>query len=409
MTAAPLNQTYDWIVVGAGITGAALAYELAAQKFSVLLLEQQADLRAGATAYSYGGVPYWAGTTPLLQQLGREGLERHRQLPEELDAPTEFREIDLLLTVAPGGDPVAIADNYAACAIPPRWVSATEAKALEPLLDRDAIAGALVARHGHIHPLLTAKAYIQACQRLGGELAIAKVTDFIATESGRIQGAIARPAGSSATVTYYSKNVAVAAGGYSRQLLQAAGIPLPLYFTHAEMIETPPVSLELRTLVMPASMGRLAMEQQTTTPDQEAFWQRAEAGPTATVLEAGAIQFQDGSLRLGQISRVHPNPTAIADPAESEAALRDRIGQILPDLKSLSGTWHHCLVAFSQDSLPLIGPIPDIKGIHLFSSFSSPLVLVPPLAQRFARNAVGFTDDLLPQLSPARFLQDNAL
>jgi glycine/D-amino acid oxidase-like deaminating enzyme len=34
-------KTYDWIVVGAGITGAALAYELAKQGLQVLLLEKE--------------------------------------------------------------------------------------------------------------------------------------------------------------------------------------------------------------------------------------------------------------------------------------------------------------------------------------------------------------------------------
>ena len=33
-------KTYDWIVVGAGITGAALSYEFAKKGYGVLLLEQ---------------------------------------------------------------------------------------------------------------------------------------------------------------------------------------------------------------------------------------------------------------------------------------------------------------------------------------------------------------------------------
>lgn len=33
-------KTYDWIVVGGGIAGAALAYELVKTGFAVLLLEQ---------------------------------------------------------------------------------------------------------------------------------------------------------------------------------------------------------------------------------------------------------------------------------------------------------------------------------------------------------------------------------
>ena len=38
-------KTYDWIVVGAGITGAALGYELAQNGLRVLLIEQDIDLK----------------------------------------------------------------------------------------------------------------------------------------------------------------------------------------------------------------------------------------------------------------------------------------------------------------------------------------------------------------------------
>ena len=65
-------KIYDWIVVGAGITGAALAYELVNKGCKVLLLEQYATPH-NATRYSYGGLAFWSGTTPLTRQLCDEG------------------------------------------------------------------------------------------------------------------------------------------------------------------------------------------------------------------------------------------------------------------------------------------------------------------------------------------------
>ncbi|NJO86223.1 MAG: FAD-binding oxidoreductase [Synechococcaceae cyanobacterium RM1_1_27] len=35
-----MKDSFDWIVVGAGITGAALAYELSCQGHAVLLIEK---------------------------------------------------------------------------------------------------------------------------------------------------------------------------------------------------------------------------------------------------------------------------------------------------------------------------------------------------------------------------------
>jgi glycine/D-amino acid oxidase-like deaminating enzyme len=135
-------KTYDWIVVGGGITGAALAYELVKTGFSVLLLEQHATPE-NATRYSYGGLAYWSGTAPLTRQLCQEAIARYQILSQELDADIQLRELDLLLTIAADCEPEIAAAAYAHCAVPPHLLSVSEACELEPLLNRQAIAGAL--------------------------------------------------------------------------------------------------------------------------------------------------------------------------------------------------------------------------------------------------------------------------
>ncbi len=158
--------TYDWIVIGAGMTGAALSYELVSQGFSVLLLEQAAEFPS-ATRYSYGGIAYWSGTTELTRQLCAEGIARHRSLSDELAASTHFVDGDLLLTIPADADPQAIAASYAHFALPPRLLDVAAACALEPLLNPRAIAAALTVKHGRIDPIATTRAYLQAFQRRG--------------------------------------------------------------------------------------------------------------------------------------------------------------------------------------------------------------------------------------------------
>lgn len=389
-------RTYDWIVVGAGITGVALAYELVKQGLSVLLLERHQAIQ-GATRFGYGGIAYWSGTTELTRQLCTEGIALHRTLSDELGAATEFRDLDLVLTIAADEDPAAIAQSYAAFAIPPRRVSVAEACELEPLLNPTAIAGALTVKHGHISTMATTKAYTQAFTKLGGTLQIDQVNGLRQDNSQRITGVIGTQD------TYHSANVAICAGGLSRSLLKAAGIPVRLYFTHAELIETPPVDVHLRSLVMPADTRRFQLEANSSTAKLDAVWDQPGQEPMPLILDAGAIQLLDGSLRMGQISRVLTDPNAVIDAIESEAMMRTKVGTVLPALKELPGNWHHCLIAFSHDRLPLIGKIPDIESVHLFSGFSNPLAIVPTLARRFAKAAIGQADELLAQLSPDRF------
>ncbi|MBD2359443.1 FAD-binding oxidoreductase [Tolypothrix sp. FACHB-123] len=389
-------KTYDWIVVGGGITGAALAYELAKTGFSVLLLEQN-QVPDNATRYSYGGLAYWSGNTPISRQLCEDAIARYQILPQELDADIEFRELDLLLTIPTGDDPELAAKSYANCLIPPRLLAITEACELEPLLNRDAMsndkslcayAGALTVKHGHIHPGKTTQAYIQAFLRIGGEMQIAQVVEVLTNGV------------KTTTETFISANVVICAGGLSRQLLKAAGIPIKLYFTHTEIIETPPVDLRLNTLIMPANIQRFVLETQSTQIDE--LWDEPGNEPAPPILDAGAIQFQDGSLRLGQISRTITDPHAKINAQASEQWLRSSISNILPKLADLPGTWYHSLVAFTPTRLPVIGEIPGFAGVHTFSGFSNPLVLIPPLAQRFAKFVSSQEDEIIKQLLSTR-------
>ncbi|MDZ8078104.1 MAG: FAD-binding oxidoreductase [Nostoc sp. DcaGUA01] len=376
-------QTYDWIVVGGGITGATLAYELRKAGFSVLLVEEY-EIPQNATRYSYGGLAYWSGTTPLTRQLCEDAIARYHILSQELDADIQFRELDLLLTIPAGSDPEAIAALYSNCAVVPRLLDVQAASEVEPLINQQAISGALTVKHGHIHPQKTAQAYIQAFLRSGGEVQVSKVLQIL--ENG-VQ---------TTNATYHSANVVICAGGLSRQLLKSAGISLKIYFTHAEIIETAPVDIRLRTLVMPANVQRYQLEAQSTQVEQ--LWDEPGNEPVPAILDAGAIQFQDGSLRLGQISRVLTNPHAEVNSQASERWLRESVGEVLPALGNLPGTWHHCLVAFSNNQFPLIGTVPGFESIHVFSGFSNPLVIVPPLAERFAKFATGKEDEIIKEI-----------
>ena len=161
-------KSYDWIVVGGGITGAALSYELVKKGFSILLLEKYPTLK-GATRYSYAGLSYWSATTNLTNQLFQEGKQRHHYLSEELEIDTQFRELDLLLTITPEDDPEKIATNFSQCNTVPRFISVEEACEMEPLLNKEAIAGAFTVSHGHVSPEAITLGYSQAFTRLGGQ------------------------------------------------------------------------------------------------------------------------------------------------------------------------------------------------------------------------------------------------
>lgn len=387
---------YDWIVVGAGITGTALSYELVKKGLKVLLLEQNSTLN-NATRYSYGGLAYWSGTTDLTRTLCQEGRERYSVLSEELETDLEFRELDLLLTFNPDSDPEIFAENYRRFLTPPQPLTISEACELEPLLNPNAIAGAFTVRHGHISPEKLNSGYLEAFLRCGGVYKIDPVVQLLQKEN-QITGVQTQNA------HYFAAQIAICAGGWSRSLLKTAGISMRLHFTHTEILETPPVDLKLRTIVMSAGMERFQLETKATQQNLEPLWDQPGQELAPFIIDQSAVQLLDGRIRMGQPSRVLSDVNAKVERTTSEAFIRAEIGKILPQLENLSASWYRCLVAFSPDHLPLVGRIDQYLGIHLFSGFSNPLVFVPPLAQRFANFATAQADSLIVQLSPNRFL-----
>jgi len=387
-------QTTDWIVVGNGIAGAALSYELAKLGQSVLLIDDANP--DSATRYSYGGIAYWSGTDELTRGLMSAGIQRHRTLSAELGADTEFRELDLLLTIPKGADVTVVQQPYKKFEMPPNFVSPVEACELEPQLNPEAIGGALTVKHGHVHPTKTIAAFNHAFRQLGGRHLISAVTGLVRV-GDKVTGVM------TPTQAYVAGQVAIATGGYTRVILQSIGINVPIYHTHAEVVDCPQVDGELRTLIMPAIADRFDAEAKASAPEAEALWQEAGHEIAPPILDAGVVQFKDGFTRIGQISRFHTSLELDTDATESEAKMRHAITQQIPMLESAAGAWHRCLVTFSHDGLPLIGPTPGVEGLQVFSGFTSPFAVLLPIAQRFAAWAGGAEDELIDKMQVSRF------
>jgi glycine/D-amino acid oxidase-like deaminating enzyme len=373
-------KIFDIIIVGAGITGSALAYELVKLKWKVLLIEKNADFD-NATCYSYGGLAYWSGIDRATCQILQEGIDLHRHLTEELGSDTEFRDIDLLLTVPKDKDPDIVAREYQKFETKIDILSIAETTRIEPLINSQSISGTLRIDHARIHPHKTNLAYQQAFIKLGGTIEFTEVIALQKDEKDdrRIVGVITKDD------RYYANKTIICAGGLSRRLLAPIEPEIPLYFTHACAIKIPPIELKLNSIIMPALQQRFSLEA-TANKLQSSQWNESNSEIIASILDAGAVQFKDGSMCLGQISELSTDPQFKPDSNTSEKRIRRAIADILPTLADRVGTFHHCLVAFTDKSTPCIGKVSGYEGVDSFSGFTSTLIFAPPMARRYAES-----------------------
>src|SRR5215213_5058092 len=164
-------ESPDVLIVGAGVVGAALAYEVARRGQRVLVVDRAADPALGATRWSMGGT-HWlaAATDDRLRDLCREGLERHQVLTEELGADSGFRARPILV-LAPDEAALAtlvpLVENGHAHGFEGRIVECDELARLEPMLTPGVAVGAAFCALGWVDTQVATRAWIEGAAMHG--------------------------------------------------------------------------------------------------------------------------------------------------------------------------------------------------------------------------------------------------
>jgi glycine oxidase len=204
-------------VVGGGIIGSAVAYELASRGATVTVFDAGAS--GAATAASAGILaPYIEGHSDGLLQLGICGLAAFDAFVERVsadaDVPVEFRRcgtLHIAHTDAESETHAAIAARLRASGVPHDELDCTAALALEPAL-APAIVSAL---HIPVHGYVNVDGLMAALTVAGARHGVTKVT--AAVERVDADGRLQRDDGEQTQVDA----VVVAAGSWSRQI----GVP----------------------------------------------------------------------------------------------------------------------------------------------------------------------------------------
>lgn len=396
----------DVLIVGAGVVGAALAYEVARRGKRVLVVDRAAGAGLGATRWSMGGT-HWlvAATDSRLRELCREGLERHQAMTEELGTDSGFRARPIL-TLAPDHAAFAgllpLVENGQCHGFQGRIVERDELYRLEPTLAPGSAVGGVLCTLGWVDTVQATRARLEGAAMHG-----ATVRTGLDVTAIRVDGSTPRVETSDGPIT--ARQVILASGAWIGRLLRNAGIALPLVHTHAEVVESeplPPTFKHVVIAVKPAEQSRGALEAAIARPERRAQLEAedgSDLGLTPSV-EIGVVQQADGRVRLGQVSRGisgfldGPRP-------DGEAAIRAEVGRYFPELAKQPGTVHHRPVSFTADRLPLAGPVPGAPGYWLVNGLVSPLIYLPALAPRVAAALDGDPVPEIEPFDPARLLE----
>src|SRR5229473_7246746 len=218
-------ESADVVIVGGGIMGCALAYQLRRRNVDVLLLERE-TLGSQSTGKCAGGVR---------QQFSSEGNVRLQRMSvamlqgfeEEVGHPADFRQIGYLFVLT---QPQQVEDFRHNMDLWHRvglseaiWVDPAEAQRMVPVLNVDDVLGCTFCpTDGVASPADVTTGYATAARGLGARLKEGVAVTGIDVASGRVQG-VRTSAGDIATRLVFN-----CSGAWSASIGRMAGLEIPI-------------------------------------------------------------------------------------------------------------------------------------------------------------------------------------
>lgn len=364
-------ESYDVIVVGAGIIGCSVAHELARRRLRVLVLDRQEPGKEASWAAAGMLTPAAESSeaqplVPLANASLALYYEFIQQIEHISDMKMDYRR-DGALEVFFGDSAMEHLQEWLAgiraAGFHPEPLSAEDLRRMEPGLAEDAAAGAYLADEGAVDNRLLSEAVAEAARREGVEIRAGQEVTRLLLSGGRATGVETRQD------RWPARHVLLAAGSYTAQI-EGAQRYAPTIPARGQMAALRPVSMPVRHVLR---------------------------GPSYLVPR------QDGRLLIG----------ATVERAGFEKALTAvGIGRLLSDavrmVPELAGapvieTW--CgLRPDTPDHLPILGPC-DVEGLWFATGhYRNGILLAPATARALGQwIAEGKTTLPVDGFSPMRF------
>jgi len=234
-----MKSETDVVIIGAGVNGSALAYELAKRGKDVVVVDRK-YIAAGATGRCGAGVrQQWSTKENAL--LAKKSVEIFERLNDELRADIDFRQGGYLIAIHDEEEMKQAKKNVEmqkSIGLPVRIIEREEIKEIVPILDPDgmeAIAATFCPTDGHANPFKTAYAYAMAAMKHGATFYKFTEAKAIKTENGRVKSVV------TSRGEIKTKFVVNAAGAWSSVVAKMAGLEIPNKPVRKEALVTEPI------------------------------------------------------------------------------------------------------------------------------------------------------------------------
>jgi sarcosine dehydrogenase len=339
------------VIVGGGIAGCSLAYQLCALGVDGVVLLEQNKIGGGTTWHAAGAVGRMRATATLAR-LNDRSAALYSRMEDESGLPTGWAKAGSL-TIA--RKPERMIQLRRAGSMAGRFgvnveeVDADQIRARFPMAQLDDVVGGVwLADDGIVDPPALALAIAEAARRRGARiLEGARVTELLRT-AGRVTG-VRTPNGA-----ILAQTVVLCCGMWTRQFAATFGIDVPLQPVEHHYVLSHSVGEDITGLPV------------TRDPDASIYFRgKGEAlllGAFQRVSKPWLVDRvpDDFSFRL-----LEPDWEHFAPPLEEGFAR-------LPALRELGiDRFINGPESFTPDGNPLVGEMPEVRGLYICAAFNS--------------------------------------
>ncbi|HOF99584.1 MAG: Sarcosine oxidase subunit beta [Firmicutes bacterium ADurb.Bin248] len=328
------------VIIGGGISGCAIAWNLAARGERDVVVLEKSYLCSGSTGRCGAGVRMQWGTD-MNCRLSKKSIEFYEHANEILEYPgdVEFKQKGYLLVADTAREMEQFKKNLAVQrrhGIPSRLVTPGEAGELVPHLNADVLlGGAYCPKDGFLNPFKTTDAFYRAAKRLGVGFCANTTVTGIDTEGGRVRR-VRTDRGDVETA-----RVVVAAGGMAGSLASLAGAELPVYPERHHILVTEPVEPMQDPMVM------------------------------AFALNLYVQQSPQGSFLMGRGDENEPRDGNVRASWRFLEEMAKSVEFLLPKLAGLRVVRQWAgLYTMSPDRQPIYGQAREVEGLYFAAGFS---------------------------------------
>lgn len=348
-------ETFDVAIIGGGIIGGSIAFELARHKLRVALLDrQQPGLEASwAAAGMLSPAPDSPDAIPLVP-LGRASLALYPEfiaaLEEASGRKTGYQTTGTLEVFFAGDAErelstlIALHHGLGLSSEPLRL---EEAQRLEPALSREARATALLAYESSVDPRAMTAAVLAAAAQKGVQIRAGTEVTSLLEQAGRCTGAVA------GNKKYSAGHVVLAAGCYSGEIAGLARYA-PTRPVRGQMVALQSSSVQLGC-VLRSARGYIVPREGGRPQKLVAGSTLENAGFTKTVTPEGLSRILDAVIELA--------------PGLADAAVVETWSGLRPD---------------TPDHLPVLGPA-GIEGLVVATGHYRNGILLAPVTAKLIR------------------------